>query len=306
MVKLIGAASLLLFLAAITELAHGRVWSDKSGRFQVEADMIAFSDSSVVLKRPSGELLGIAVGELSTSDQEYLRMKETAEKASKSASEMQIWTSKDGMKVRGRVLAYGRKDLIVQRKLGSVTFDGKRFGSIDPLHQKLLLKIVSHLEQQKLEDEKSLEAWARTIGGEPKKYRLEGVLLELETGDQIGVPFFLFASEELAILEPGWQRWVEEKASDEQREHESFLMRSQAMAYQQDRVQRQIEMVKLELLAAAAGIIGIWDVRLIPRPGLRGMPMRVMVPAANSEVARSVASARFPGYVVSGMRRANN
>ncbi len=306
MSKLFLRIGLLLCQLIITGAVHARVWSDKTGRFQVDADMIAFNETSVVLKRPTGELLGISVNDLSTSDIEFLRMRETADKAKKSASEIQTWTSKDGMKMRGRVLAYGRKELVVQRKLGSVTFDGKRFGSIDPLHQKLLLKIVSHLENQKLEDEKGLETWARTLAGSAKTYRLEGVLLQLETGDEIGVPFFLFAPEEYAILEPGWQRWIEEKASDEQKEHESFLMRSQAMAYQQERVHRHIEMVKLELLAAATGVIGIWDVGLVPRQGIRGMPIRVVVPAANSEAARAMALARYPGYVVSGMRRANN
>lgn len=296
----------LLILAGLTLPLQAKIWTDASGHYQVDAEEIAFNDKTVVLKKPSGELIAFTISDLSAKDQEYVRSKETADKLGKSADQMQTWTAKDGLKVRARVLAYGRSELKLQRKLGKVTINDKPFSTYDPIHQKLILKVVSHLGQVKLEDEKGIDEWGKQLGGEPRTYKLEGVRMQLESGDEIPVPFFLFAPEELAILEPGWNRWKEEKRSDEEREHESFLMQSSAMAYQQDRQhQRQVEMVKLELLAAATGLISIWEIRLVPKPGVYAVPMHVIVPGLNSQVAVNLALSKYPGYVVGGIRRAN-
>jgi hypothetical protein len=116
----------------------------------------------------------------------------------------------------------------------------------------------------------------------------------------------MFAPEELKILEPGWALWLERQESEEQREQESFLVRSQAMAYQQDRAQQQqIEMLKLNLLAAATGAIGIWQVGLAPGPGVFGRPISVMVPAQTSQQATAIALQNYPGYGIVGVRRAS-
>jgi hypothetical protein len=210
------------------------------------------------------------------------------------------------MKVRGRVLAFGRRELVVQRKFGFVNIDGKKFSALDPLHQRLTLKVLSELEKTKFETERELEEWAKSLGAAPKSYMLEGVMMQLESGDEIGVPFFMFSKEDLAVLQPGWEVWLERKESEEAQEKESFLMRAQAMAYQQDRAaSRQIEMMKLDLLAAATGIVEIWQIALEPRPGVYGRPITIMVPAMGSGVASQIALQRYPGYMIGGIRRAS-
>ena len=201
----------------------------------------------------------------------------------------------------------------MQRRLGAVYIDGKKFAEIDPLHQKLLLKILSHLEKMTLENEKQLESWAKVLGAEPKSYSLEGVLMELENGDKIGVPFFLFSSQDLEVLQPGWELWQEKNASQQAQERESFLMRAAAVAYQRDRKQaqqqarqaQQIELLKLDMLAAATGVVDIWEVGLTPAVGTYGRPMTVMVPAMNSGIASSLALQKYPGYTIFGVRRAS-
>ncbi len=291
---------------SITAAADTRVWTSLMGKFEIEAEAIAHSETLVVLKRPSGELVAIELKELSEEDQEYVRSKESVDKLEKSADEMQTWTSKDGMKVEGRVLAYGRKEVLVQRKMGHTQINGVKFAEMDPLHQRVILKSVSHLEKAKIENEKELEDWARKLGNAGKSYTLDGVLMELASGDEIGVPFFLFAPEELKILEPGWERWLEQKESEELREQESFLVRSTAMAYQQNRAhQQQIEMLKLNLLAAATGVIEIWQVGLVPAQGVYGRPTSVMVPAQTSQQASQIALQNYPGYRLAGVRRAS-
>ena len=299
----------LLFIGICTGpsgVAFGRIWSNANGAYELEAEVISFNDSMVVLKKPTGELVAIELKDLSVKDQEYVRSQEAQDAERKAADEMQTWTAKDGMKVRGRVLAYGRKPLTIQRKLRSVHINDKPFSRLDPLHQKLVLRIMSKLEDQQFENEKQLDQWAKKLGTTPKSYPLEGVMLQLESGDEIGVPFFLFSTEDLAVLEPGWELWKEREESNASREHESFLVRSAARAYQQDRqVNQQIEMLKLEMLGAATGVIAIWQVGLAPGPGVFGRPMTVMVPAQNSEIASQLALQRYPGSVLVGVRRAS-
>jgi hypothetical protein len=299
--------AILAFLWSVSTVsfAEMRQWSNAEGSYKFTAEMIAFSDDLVVLRRASGELQAVELKELSQADQDFIRSKEAAEEVHKSADQMQTWTARDGMKVEGRVLDYGRNELIVQRRLGQVEINGKKFATIDPLHQRLILRILSQLEDRQLADEKSLTEWARTIGGDPKVYPLEGVLMKLASGDEIGVPFFMFAHEDLEVLRPGWELWLERQESEKEREQSSFLMRSAAVAYQREQAQqRQIEMLKLNLLAAASGAVGIWEVGLMP-PNTYGHRMSIVVPAVNSEQAAQVALANYPGFRLIGVRRAS-
>ncbi len=286
--------------------SDAREWTSKNGQFKVEAEAIAFNDQLVVLKKENGGLVAVDLNELSTADQAYIAEKETVDEAKKRLDEIQTWTGKDGLKIRGRIVAFGKKDVKVQRKLGTVHIDDKKFSAIDPLHQKVVLKVLSYLEKTTIEDEKQLENWAKSIGGEPRIYPLEGVRMELESGDEIGVPFFLFSSQDLEVLEPGWELWKERDASEQARERESFLMRAAALEYQRDRKRsQQIELLKLDMLAATAGVVDIWEVGLVPRAGTFNRPITVMVPAMNSGIASNLALQRYPGYTIFGVRRAS-
>ncbi len=295
-------ATALVMLAA--RALDAREWSTPDGRYKIGGELIAFSDQLVVIKKVTGELVGVELKDLSQADRDFVQSKEAEDTVRKSAEELQTWTTKDGVKVRGRVTAFGRKPLQLQRKLGQVYVDGSRFTSIDPLHQRVILKIVSHLEKTELTDEKQLTEWAKTLGAQPRTYTLEGVLLQLESGDEIGVPFFLFSPQDLQVLKPGWEVWLEQAESEETRKREDFLMRSQAMAYQQQQAQwQQMEMLKLDLLATATGVVSIWEVAMGPGPGMFGRPICVAVPARTSEQAAFVARMRYPGLIVGGVRK---
>jgi hypothetical protein len=227
-----------------------------------------------------------------------------ASKLGQSAEEMQTWTGTDGLRVRGKILAYGRQELKIQRINAHIHFNDRKFSSIDPLHQQLLLKIVSKMEGRPLANESDLDKWGKDLGGAPRVLTLDGVRMRLESGDELNVPFFLFASHEQDLLRPGWQRWLDEKSTHEQKEAQNSMMRSQVLAYQADRAaQKQVEQVKLELLAAATGIISIWKVKIVPPLG--GYPMSVIVPAENSQIATNMALQKYPGYVLVGVARAS-
>ncbi len=297
-----------LFAVMLSQPTFARTWTSAQGDYSLEGDAIAFSDATVVLKQPSGKLVAVDLVDLSQADRDYVGSKELDERLKDSIEEMQTWTSKDGVKIRGRVLAYGRKDYALARQRGKVTINGTKFEELDPLHQRLLLKVISDLEGQTMTGEHELTNWAKGLGGQPKVYPLEGVLMELETGDQIPVPFFLFGERELEVLKPGWDAWVKAHQADdsEARSRESLLMRSEAMHYHREEQQRQqIEILKLNMLAAATGLTSIWEVGLQPPLGVYGRRMTVMVTAQNSEIASAMALNRYPNYQVYGVRRAS-
>lgn len=306
--------SIGMLLSANISLAAERVWKSSTGVFEMTAEVVSFNDKMVVLKRSSGELVAVDLGELSEEDRQYIQSKEVREAERKAADEMQLWTSKNGMKVEGRVRAFGRKDMVIQRRQGKVLVNGSDFSSLDGVHQKVVLRIISELEKTDLPDEKSLRSWAIRLGAEPKSYTLEGVMLQLATGDMVGVPFFLFSEKDQKVLQPGWDAWVashdtatSESLRSSQQSEQDFLVQAAARAYQTNREaeQRQIEVMKLQLLAAATGVVSIWQVGLAPGPGVFGHPISVMVPGLTSQEATFQAMQNYPGYVLIGVRRAS-
>ncbi|TWT92747.1 SHD1 domain-containing protein [Stieleria varia] len=293
----------VLSLAWMPQLANARQWSSTNGAYTLEAELIAFNDTTVVLRRLKGSLVAVELAELSDADKEYVRSKEAAEQTEKESSQLQTWTSARGLKVRGRVLAYGRKQLNVQRQLGKVMINDQPFDRLSDLKKTVVLRTLSHLEGTEM-DKTGLEKWARTLGPNIKSYPLEGVLMELESGDVIGVPFFLFSPEDLAILEPGWNQWVAQTADEEARSREDLLVQSQAAEYHRDRQQQQqMEMLKLEMIGRATGLIKVWEVLLEPAGVAYGRRIVVPVHANDSETASQMVLQQYPGYKIIAVKR---
>lgn len=283
--------------------AKQRTWTSSNGAYTVDAELIAFNDETIVLKKPDAKLIAVQLQDLSDEDREYVKSKE-AEEVVRNADKMQTWTSVDGTKVKGRVIAYGKKTVNVQRRRGNVFIGERPFKDIEPLQQKIILKVISKLEGITVENERQLTNWAKQLGSEVKSYPLEGVLLQLESGDEVAVPFFMFTEEDLEILEPGWNLWLEKHESEESSEYESLMLQAQARAYHADQqAKQQIEMLKLDLLATATGVTSMWEVGLMPGRGVVGRPMSVVVTARDTRSASAQAMMRYPGYVVGPVRR---
>lgn len=293
----------LLLIGSSSAIA--REWSCPAGKFKIEGDLVAFDDKLVVVKQADGSLSALEIDSLCEEDREYIKGKDVADAQKKSASEMQTWTSVDGMKIRGQVIGYGQKDVVVQRKYGKVHIDDKEYSELGELQQKVVLRVLSQLEKTKLNDQEALEEWAKkTLKGTPKPYPLSGVVMRLENGEELRVPFFLFSKDDLEVLKPGWELWLEKKESDDTRKREDFLMRTAAMQYQKDRAfKRKIELIKLDLLGATAGVVDIWRVQLVPKQGVRARPMTVLVTAHDSSAAQGIAMTKYPGFVVGGVAR---
>ncbi len=283
--------------------ADARTWTDSTGHYRVEADLIGFNDTTVVLKKQDRQMVAVPVARLSKDDQAYLQSKEVAESARRSADAMQTWTMASGLKVVGRVVDYARKDVTIQRRRGKVYVNDRLFDNLPEVYQKMLPKIVSHFENTDIADKRGFDSWVMKLRGEPRTYTCEGVVLELENGDEYGVPFFFFSPNDLKLLQPGWKRWQAADKDRAKQEEEQFLLQSQAQAYQQDQAtNQQIAMMQLQLQGYQAGLFKLWEVALYPGPGVASPPLCVVVPAGDSRGAAMEAVRLNPGFVAGAVR----
>jgi hypothetical protein len=307
-------AWVFVVLAPSVQEPESRTWKAGKAAYSIKGELFAYNDTTVVIKRAGSEkLVAMETAELSEADQKFVaekREKDQRESAEARAEDWHTWTSAAGWQIRGRVLAYGRKDLVVDRKLGSVTINGKNFSTLDALHQKLVLAVLSKLEGQTIADDADLRKLAISFQGQPKEYTLEGVMLQLENKDEIPVPFFLFSEQDLELLRSGWETWQAADMDSAARAREDFLVQQEAVQYQRMQQQQmqheQMEVLKLNLLATAVGATNIWEVALYPAPGVRARPMTVVVTAPNSQAAAQIAVQQHRGYVAGPIRRVNN
>lgn len=287
----------LVVVAGTVAPALAREWTDSTGKYTINADLVAQNDVTVVLKKENNQLVAVPLEKLSTQDQTYLKSKEVDEQAHRAADEVQTWTMRGGWKVVGKVVNYGRREIAVQRRRGKLYVDDRLYDNLPEIYRKMLPKIVSHFERENIEDKVGLESWILKYKGEPRKFTLDGVTLELTDGDEYGVPFFFFNDEDLKILQPGWDRWLAAANEKAKQDHQAFLLQSQAQAYQHDhQVNQQIAMMQLEMTAYAGGLFEFWEVALYPGPGVNGHPLVVVVPARDSRAASQEAMRRYPGY----------
>lgn len=202
-------AALLLIALGMSPASAARKWSDATGKYTVEGDLVGMTDTTAVILKADKkkQLVVLRIAQLSKADQEYLKSSEAAEATSAKPGE-QTWTMKSGLKVNARAVDYGRRDVTLQRRRGSIFVNDRMFDNLDGVQQKVVQRIVSHFESIPVESKKDLEAWILKYKGAAKTFTCDGVLLQLDNGDEYGVPFFLFSDADLKVLEPGWQQWL--------------------------------------------------------------------------------------------------
>ncbi len=288
-------------MVSMVPASFARDWTDATGKYTIEAELIGFDSTTVVVKKKDGDMVAVPIERLSEADQKYLESKEAAEVSRRSADETQTWTLRGDFKVAGRVVSYGRKEIVVQRRRGRVYVNDRVFDNLPEIYQKMVPKIVAHHEGISFADEKEFLEWVRKQGGKPHEYVCEGVMLELASGDEYGIPFFFFSDDDLKVLKPGWEQWLATEKDDQERAQHDMMVRSMAEQYQRDKaMDRQIALMQLQLLAVDAGVTDLWEVHLAP--GF-GVPVWVVVPGRNSEVAAAQAMRMYPGYAITGIAK---
>src|ERR1700753_1870592 len=116
----IAGAFFVVGILMIPSCLFARTWTDKTGKYKVDADLIAFNDKSVVLQRADHELGMVAIDALSPADQEYLKSKAAAEESQNVLGKQQTWKLENGMELVGRVVGFARKQITVQRQGGKI------------------------------------------------------------------------------------------------------------------------------------------------------------------------------------------
>ncbi|MCH8043473.1 MAG: hypothetical protein IID44_07120 [Planctomycetes bacterium] len=79
MARLILCLAIVISAAASTHAAT-RTWTDDTGRFKVDAELVSVSDGKVKLKRADGRVVELPVARLSAADQKFLKSAEAAAK----------------------------------------------------------------------------------------------------------------------------------------------------------------------------------------------------------------------------------
>jgi len=284
-----------------------RDWNDPSGRFLARGEYFAANDDTVVVRRRNGTLVGIELNDLSSADQQFVKEQRAAIESSEprpdAIEQFQTWTSRSGFEVKGRIVAFRQHEVEFRRMAGLVMVNGTAFSRLPPFSQLIAIQIVAEFEDPSVKTEADLNRWAAKLGGESRIYRVEGVLLKLEDSTELPVPFFMFSEADLLALRPGYEQWKDDKASEASRTREDFLLQLQAEEHIRGRMEsRQIQMMKLNLMAVATGLTSIWEVFLVPPAGVFARPVSVVVQAHDSLQAQQMALAQFPGFRITATR----
>jgi hypothetical protein len=298
--------SLLVFAAVlIPNVVLARVWTDSTGKYSIDADLISFNDSTVVLQRPDHQLGQVPIDKLSQADRDYLKGKEASDAVKKVSGATQTWTLRTGGKLVGRVVGFARKQMTIQRRRGNVYVNDRLLDNLPPIYQAIIPKIVAHEAKLVRDDRQGLEDWLVTQKGQPVTFTVEGPVLELEGGDEYVIPFFLLSMGDQNLLKPGWQQWLEAQSKQQydQAATQEFLVQSLMAARQRDeQIQQQVAQVQLNQ-AIMAGATSLWEVTLYPGRGTAGSPQWVVMPGINSREAAANALAKYPGYVPGPVRK---
>jgi hypothetical protein len=275
--------------------ADARVWTDNTGKFTQEAELVDFDERIAVLKKDNGRLVAIEIEDLSKEDREYLASKEAKETVTKATSKEHVWTLTDGEKIAGRVVRYGRREVVLERRNNRIFVNGRPITELSKLQQTVIPRIVAHFEKKPVKDMKGVESVLVANKGRVA-YNVDGVLLELDGGDLFAVPFFLFSEKDLAVLEPGWDEWLEAEKDQQRQQEESTMLRSLANEYQKNQaIDHRIQMLRL-----ASEWFDLWQVVLIAPNGAESS---VVVPARNSAQAQLLAKQQCPACGIGATRR---
>ncbi len=295
------------------QCAIAREWSDATGKHKFSGDLIAASAETAVVRGKRGNLEAYIVSQLSETDQAFIKEYIAQQPEAFAPEEMHTWTGREGFKFRGRVKGYGSKEISVDYDNGGIRVNKNRIAGLDEIYRKMIPRIVAEFDDESVKSEQDLRLWGRKLRGKEKSFTVDGVMMQLSNGDEIAVPLFMFSEPEQRVLKEGWQTWKAESTQEEEKARESLLAQASAAEYQRDRaneaaeakIDRQIQLMQLGMMAVNSGMTNVWQVQMLPRPGVQARPMVVVIPAGNSGQASSMAAQKYPGFVPGAIRQMN-
>ena len=292
---LFAIANVVVIMAGST---HAHEWSDKTGHYKFTGDLIARNDKTVIIETDKKKLISVKIEKLSEADHKYLA--EQLDKHTEKASQPQTWHLRGGLKINAAVVEYGQRTVSIQRRRGKAYVNDKRFDNLPEFYQKLIPKIISHVEKSKITSD-DLRDWLLSKHGHAMNYTLDGVMLEFENGDLYVLPFFMFSDEDRKLLEPGWKSWLAaENDRQLRKDHELELQAKSIANREKEMAARRVQELHLQLEAYRAGLFDLWEVSMQPSNGI-GPWRQVIVPGRDSNAASVAALQENPGYTIGGV-----
>jgi hypothetical protein len=288
-----------------------RRWSDSSGKYTVEAELITVDKNLVVLERQDGELIALRRDELSDSDQKFLQKLDSAQEVSSERTVDSIWELGNGDEIAGSLIGFGRQELIVKREGGKIWVNERRLEELPAAYRKILPNVVAAIDSKPITSVGELEEHLAEFGAGPFRYTVSGVQLDLKDWGTITIPLSLLTIDQAKEIQPLLDRWQaaqQEDVSDvdrqdtesferlalesRQRHRERYLQR-----YQTAVQTRQFRLLELGLLAVNAGVTDVWAVAVYPI-NRYGYGRTVLVTAPNSLVARRRVALKYPYWEI--------
>jgi hypothetical protein len=306
MIRSRALSALVLIAAAVffASTAAARTWTDSTCKYTVDADLIAFNERHVILEKADHQLISVPLDKLAEADRQFLATEEATTAMNSFTGGEQTWTLANGLKIIGRVVDYTRQNVTLQRRRGNIYVNDRRIENLPEIYQRMIPFIVAHFDRLNQPDREGLTAWLVRQRGQARTFTVEGVVLELENGDEYAVPFFFFSEDDQHFLKPGWEEWLAAHEDYQRQADSAFRLQSLVAARQRDRqVSQQIAQTQLLLQAVQAGVTSVWEVMLFPPAGRGGSPQSVVVYGRNSRDATNAALREYPGFNVGPVRR---
>src|SRR6476646_5888568 len=161
-------------LCFIPQVVWPRVWTDSTGRYSIEANLVAFNETTAILQRPDHQLGQVPIDKLSQADRDYLKGKEAGDAVKKVSGATQTWTLRMGGKLVGRVVGFARKQMTIQRRRGNIYVNDLLLDNLPLIYQAIIPKIVAHDAKLVHDDRQGLEDWLITQKGQPMNFAVEG------------------------------------------------------------------------------------------------------------------------------------
>ena len=295
-----------IFAMSFLAPSIAREWTDASGKYSFEGELIAYNETDLVLQKPDKTLVAVDMEQLSAADQEYVKSKEAAEAVDKKGAKQQVWKMRSGLEVIGDVIDYVQKDVTFSMSRGKIYVNDQLFENLTGIQQKVVPAVAAHFTGRNITDRAGLFDWLKRRKGEPETFTCDGVQMELENGDLYAVPFFLFSDEALKVLKPGWDEWAAKNATFAQQQETELRLQTQAQGFQDNQSEtNQLLKMQLQMQAFDAGLFSLWEVMLYPNPGTGGWPLYVVVPGRDSRQAGFNALEKNPGYSLGPIARVN-
>jgi len=292
--KMARSSLAIVLLLASAQVVSARQWTDSTGKYHQEAEVVTFDGQLVVLKKAQGRLVAVPLSSLSTADQEYLKSKQAKDDMASMASKDRTWSLIDGKTMTGQVIKFGQKEITFERKFAVLYVNGKPFKDLSDWRQYMALKLVSHEENKDYASDDAVQSLIASRMAAPLVYNVKGVMFLLQSGEEIGVPFWMLSDKSRAVLQPQWDAWLAAEKEAEQREQhqqeQSTMARAAANEYQQIQRNQQAQL-QMQYLQFASQWYDLWQV-VVTAPD--GTSTTTIVPARDSREAQIRAQQQCP------------